>query len=124
MSNWEPFDPATTNDSTPACYAIYIRGELVYVGQTINLAGRMKTHGFSRRGAGPTTTPWGRFFSVSAKRRRVMRYGDWAMVELRLIRRLNPRCNSQHSATRNRNRGGLRPVRRAKQVCMEFDLHH
>ncbi len=38
-------------------------------------------------------TPWGQFNRVVVKVKTSYRYGDWAMRELRLIRRLKPDYN-------------------------------
>jgi hypothetical protein len=57
-----------------ACYAIYVDGRLVYIGQA----------------------PWGSGSRIVVKYRQSRKYGDWAMVELRLIRRLSPSGNRVH----------------------------
>jgi len=87
-SNWIDL----TNHSTrcwpqfPACYVIQEDGVTVYVGQTTNLAARMRQHrcGLLREIKNPRI-----------KVRFGFRFGDWAMRELRLIRRLRPRYNVQ-----------------------------
>jgi excinuclease UvrABC nuclease subunit len=82
--------------NTPAVYAIYIEHTLVYVGQTIDLRNRIAAYKFRYGYANQVITPWGDHkddsgvyikFSTSRK------YGDWAMRELRLIKRLQPQCN-------------------------------
>lgn len=78
----------------PCCYAIYLDGRLSYVGQTQNLRTRLKGYNFHRV-CRSIQTPWGRYKSVVIKYRSSVRYGDWAMVELRLIRRLQPQFNCQ-----------------------------
>ena len=78
----------------PACYAIYADGELVYIGQTHNLRKRLDAHGcVVARYSNSFATAWGIFRGVVVKYRRIDRHGDWAMHELRLIRRLRPRGN-------------------------------
>jgi excinuclease UvrABC nuclease subunit len=98
MSRWHDFDPESVDlPQVPACYAIYVDGEVSYVGQTDNLAKRMSGHGIQpARYSALTETPWGAFRNVRGKYRVSQRYGDWAMVELRLLRRLRPRFNRRH----------------------------
>lgn len=86
---------------------------VLYVGQSTNLRARFRQHALSvpqmpakfrhlPYPAGFTSTPWGVFENVRVKYRPSVRYGDWAMVELRLIRRLRPRFNSCPLAKRAR----------------------
>lgn len=70
-------------------YAIYFDGDLVYIGSGVNLQGRITAHEWFLRHSIDWQTP-GR---VVIKFRRSRRYGDWAMIELRLLRRLSPRLN-------------------------------
>lgn len=77
-----------------ACYVIYIEGELAYIGSTQNLRARFRKHGINfARYSNNIETPWGRCQRISAKIKVSRKYGDWAMDELRLIRRLQPRLN-------------------------------
>lgn len=72
--------------SLPCCYVIFsAAGSVLYVGQTTNLRNRFRTH---RQGK---AFPAGSYF----KARFGERYGDWAMRELRLIKRLRPPMNSR-----------------------------
>jgi hypothetical protein len=90
-----PFDPGV--------YVVFAHGRPIYIGSASRLRARIlnghrvKSMGFS----GWLQTPWGDFqvdksdgfhirFSTSRK------YGDWAMRELRLIRRLRPAQNKNH----------------------------
>lgn len=102
MSRWSRVDPANISSlPTVACvYAIYINGNLVYVGQTVNLRARFREHGFEYSYANDVVTPWGRSRDVFAKFSVSPKYGEWAMRELRLIRRLRPRGNSRGLALR------------------------
>lgn len=78
----------------PACYAIYLEGQLSYVGQTANLRKRLAGHGVEiSRYSDSYKTPWGCFKLVVIKARFGTRFGDWAMRELRLIERLQPPLN-------------------------------
>lgn len=100
-SKWLRFDPlkASQMPPAPACYAIYIDGRLVYVGQTVDLRNRFHLHNF-RFGYKPgVITPWGDVphgTPLLVKARLSERIGDWAMREVRLIRRLKPLHNVHH----------------------------
>ena len=96
---WTPFDPCSARmlPKVPAVYAIYVGAELVYVGQTQNLQGRFHGHNIRPGYGNNTHTPWGSFarelMPVTAKAKVSRRFGDWAMIELRLIKRLRPIFN-------------------------------
>lgn len=86
------------------CYAVYHDGELVYIGSSMNLPGRVAHYlrpptrrrkpivngGARRRQAEVVTT-----MKVSGWKRR----GDWLMREYRLIDRLRPRDNRMFTGT-------------------------
>lgn len=78
---------------SPACYVVYLNGNLSYIGQTSNLFKRFAQYnirfGFGR----DIITPWGSVESVDIKYRPTRKYGDWAMIELRLIKKLQPSQN-------------------------------
>jgi excinuclease UvrABC nuclease subunit len=78
----------------PGCYAIYVDGDLAYIGQTVNLRLRFRRYHFHRDASNDIVTPWGTFKDVKFKICFSRKYGDWAMRELRLIRRLQPRFNT------------------------------
>lgn len=107
---WREFDPLAHVDlplNMPAVYAIYIDGELVYIGQTANLRGRFQTHHLRPGYARNIITPWGDLpgsAKITAKAKPSRRYGDWAMIELRLIRRLRPRLNCTFVNSRHAKR--------------------
>ena len=67
------------------CYCVFDAGRLVYVGQTANLRARFASH----KGEGILPA------SASLKARFADKYGDWAMREIRLIRRLRPPMNTR-----------------------------
>jgi hypothetical protein len=77
----------------PACYAVYLDGSLSYIGQTTNLKKRFLNYGITTGYGDSFVTPWGSFSTVRVKVRYASKYGDWAMRELRLIRRLKPAFN-------------------------------
>lgn len=105
---WIAFNPIDRFGipSRPGVYAIYFDGELVYIGQSWNLRERFFMHKFRPAYTrGVTITPWGNTepgVVVMAKTKLSVRYGDWAMQELRLIRRLKPRFNIKHSCKNGR----------------------
>lgn len=80
-------------------YAVYVGGELVYVGQSGNIANRFSEHNF-RYGYGKNIiTPWGNYpqdTPMVLKIKRSVRRGDYAMWEIRLIHRLQPCFNKMH----------------------------
>lgn len=96
---WEWADEDNRNfPDVPACYAIYIDGEVAYVGQSFRLSSRLSSYHihvnlFGVRADDWWVTPWGKFAHVRIKFKRSRRYGDWLMREARLIRRLKPRFN-------------------------------
>lgn len=67
-----------------ACYVFIIDGACVYVGSSVDLSVRMRQHRNGPKWAGR---------GVTVKYRPSMKYGDWLMRELRLIRRLQPAHN-------------------------------
>ena|SRR3990167_1941 len=79
-----------------AVYAVYLNAELCYIGQSVDLRNRFYEHKI-RYGYGKTIIlPWCDVHDeaeIVIKASTSRRYGDWAMRELRLIRRLKPRFN-------------------------------
>lgn len=92
-SRWIKFETYRLFPRKPACYAIYLDGELAYIGQASDLATRMSSHGIRQGYSELVQTKWGVFKSVIVKARFGDRIGDWAMREIRLIHRLQPRLN-------------------------------
>src|SRR5690349_19063400 len=98
MSAWVKVDPMRWFDvpAKPGVYVFYVGGEVSYVGQSANLRNRISQHNVRPGFARNTITPWGTFpdtVSVGLKIRVSRRFGDWAMWELRLIKRLRPLFN-------------------------------
>lgn len=98
--NWQWIDPfaATSAPHVPGVYAIYLDGKLSYIGQSKDLSARLagyrlraQYNRFSRRVE--AVTPWGRFSTIAVKVRASRRFGDWLMIERRLISRLRPPMN-------------------------------
>lgn len=75
--------------SIPACYVFILRGKVVYVGSTNDLSARLRAHRNRKR-----PTPWV-MNDILVKYRPSKKWGDWAMLELRLIRRLRPIGNEK-----------------------------
>jgi hypothetical protein len=106
-SKWIVVDPTNLMSlpAAPACYVVTVRGVVVYIGQTANLRKRFYEHKF-RFGYSNNSilVPWGECVPIgdlAVKVRHSDRYGDWAMRELRLIRRLQPEQNC-HGSTKKR----------------------
>jgi excinuclease UvrABC nuclease subunit len=88
---WRKYDHDATHllPQCPIVYAIYSSGSLVYIGSTRNLRKRIrghKCHNFKS---------WGGAETITVKARRCRKFGEWLMVELRLINRLKPRYNKE-----------------------------
>ncbi len=73
----------------PGVYAIYADGKLAYIGKSVNVRKRLCEHGIrGNKGRCLFGT-----FEIGLKVKYSKRYGDWAMWELRLLRRLKPSLN-------------------------------
>lgn len=94
-SKWTAYDAPSDVPTDPGCYAVYLNGDLVYVGQSMNVRRRLreKNRFMPSRYSANFETPWG-MGRLKIKVRSSVKYGDWAMVELRLLRRLKPRGNT------------------------------
>jgi hypothetical protein len=75
-------------------YVVIGDGRAVYVGSSTRLRDRLTAHQLGWKELRPLKfkykTPWGIFDSLQVKYRLSVRFGDWAMRELRLIDRLRP----------------------------------
>lgn len=103
-TKWITFDVATLRDTlprVPACYVVYLDGVLSYIGQSVDFGKRISMHGIRLTYGASIATKWGCFKSVVIKARFADRTGDWAMREIRLIKRLQPPLNCAGS-TRKR----------------------
>jgi excinuclease UvrABC nuclease subunit len=87
----------------PRCagvYAVYFDDDLVYIGQSCNVANRFYEHRIRYGYAKNIHTPWSdvpETVRITVKVKPSRRLGDWAMWEIRLIARLQPIYNQQHS---------------------------
>jgi excinuclease UvrABC nuclease subunit len=96
MSKWTTYslDDLTHIPKVAGCYAVYCNKKLIYVGQSTNVNKRIASYEFNyTRYSDSIHTPWGICKSLMIKIRKSVKYGDWAMIELRLIKRLKPRFN-------------------------------
>ena len=93
-SKWVSYDIFTGfPPRKPACYVIYLDGQLSYIGQASDVAKRLSSHGIRVGSSNCVHTKWGAFSGVVVKVRFGDRLGDWAMREIRLIDRIQPHLN-------------------------------
>lgn len=92
---WREIDPYDCRflPNGGGCYAVYGEGGIIYIGQSSNLKVRLLSYRMRPDYGDGYITPWGNFSGFKLKIKPSRRYGDWAMRELRLIRRLRPRFN-------------------------------
>jgi excinuclease UvrABC nuclease subunit len=87
--------------SGPGCYAVFAvyndGTQILYIGSAENLKTRLENgHRIELcRYRDFCKTPWGVFKHIVVKCRVSKRYGDWLMIEARLIRRLQPPGNTR-----------------------------
>ena len=99
-----PKDRKNPLPSRPCVYAVYFDDQLVYVGQTNRLSNRFSEHKFRYGYARDIITPWVDLADSTRFHLKVKfseKYGDWAMWEIRLIRRLQPIYNRHHKTRRS-----------------------
>jgi len=102
MSKWKQYGifPKKTVLPNRACvYAVYFNDLLVYVGQSSSLSNRFSGHAFRYGYAKLIITPWQDIpidTKIKVKAKFSERLGDWAMWEIRLIRKLKPQFNRHH----------------------------
>jgi hypothetical protein len=80
----------------PHVYAIYLDGELAYIGSSQDLSARFGLYKFRQAGEGWSCCIRGEVFQageIAVKIKLCRKYGSWLMAEARLIRRLRPRLN-------------------------------
>jgi excinuclease UvrABC nuclease subunit len=97
LSRWEQLNfsfERTAIPALPGCYVIYLDDELVYVGSTLNLRNRLAAYElYWHCPEDRFSTKWGEYRKVRIKVKIGGKYGEWAMTELRLIRKLKPKFN-------------------------------
>lgn len=75
------------------CYVVISEDRVIYVGQSSDIRKRLANHDIHPSYGSSWITPWGAFNDLVVKLKYPRRYGAWAMIELRLIRRLRPTFN-------------------------------
>lgn len=92
FSRWITAKDNSDLPPVPGCYAIYLKSRLFYVGSTKNLRLRFRGHQIDANRVAYKTFA-GSPKDIQIKYRPSVKFGDWAMVELRLIKRLQPPLN-------------------------------
>jgi excinuclease UvrABC nuclease subunit len=96
-TRWEIALPDRSNVPLgPGVYVFLLNGKTVYVGSSANLAKRLASHLRITRGilSDPPIPIWQQtLLACRIKFKRSRRFGDWLMLEARLIRRLRPAAN-------------------------------
>ena len=98
---WQEVDLMERRRGLPilsCCYALYFDGELKYIGSTNNLRNRFSGHAI-RYGYGRNIiSPWCNVSDeckITIKFKPSRKYGDWTMIESRLVMRLQPEFNQK-----------------------------
>lgn len=108
MSHWITYDASDKSKilDKPGCYVIYLDGQLSYIGQAKSAARRIGSYGIKfGYGSGIFHCVGGadgQARSLLIKIRYSTRIGDWAMREIRLIRKLQPPLNYAHGGKKKR----------------------
>ncbi len=79
--------------NTPGVYVIYGDDQILYIGQSSDVGKRILNHRIRYSYSNYILTPWGKHLSIKIKVSYSKRYGDWAMRELRLIKKIQPPHN-------------------------------
>jgi hypothetical protein len=79
----------------PGVYVMYIDRKLAYVGQSVNILHRLECHRFRWMPDGRLQTRWGYYKKAFIKVKYSQQFGEWAMLEARLIQRLQPYLNQK-----------------------------
>ena len=102
---WSEHNPLSLSkvNNDPCVYCVKIDGIVVYVGSTRRFRSRFYEHKFRYSYGKTVILPWceinvGQTLTVKIKQSR--KYGDWAMDEIRLIRKLKPIYNKAHKNPR------------------------
>ena len=92
---WTTANPKTV-PARPGTYALFSGDQLLYIGSSTDLRGRLKEHGYGARWSSRprkhTATP-----RLRVKIAESRRPGDWLAREYRLIVRLRPPLNRVHA---------------------------
>lgn len=98
MSRWERYELEDCEpENFPAVYVMYFDGMPLYVGSTRFLRKRIFQHAVNyRHYCNGILSPWGEFDTFWMKYRKEKQYGESAMAELRLIKKLRNLRNMRH----------------------------
>lgn len=104
-SRWHVFDCFSKYadiEYRPGVYVAIGDGRPLYVGSAVSLRHRITDHGPFRHRMNEdddlvVDTKWGSFGWFEVRFSYSRKFGDWAMRELRLIKRLRPILNVMHS---------------------------
>jgi excinuclease UvrABC nuclease subunit len=80
----------------PGVYCIYINNEIVYIGSSVNIKKRIGEYKFESHCKKYNITPWqfiDKTLPIFVKISLSKKLGDWAMKEIRLISKLQPKFN-------------------------------
>src|SRR5258706_8686022 len=95
-SKWWLADDLRDLPAVGACYVAYSGDRVMYVGSSGNLRIRMFEHLTGGESARYFKTPhWMNVPDVKVKCKLSNKYGEWRMLELRLIKRLKPPYNTK-----------------------------
>lgn len=85
-------------------YVIFSGPAVVYVGSSVDMVARMSSYQVRRWGKRHCpSVPWAGLPDIKIKVKYTRKYGEWLMVELRLIERLKPKFNRKHKYTQCQN---------------------
>ena len=106
VSKW--LTPRSANEipDLPGVYVLILDKAWIYVGSTSSLAKRLRQHNIRKHepasylytvedAEAKWLTPWGSCRTVKVKIRPTQKFGEWLMIEARLIKRLQPHLNSR-----------------------------
>ncbi len=88
----------------PGVYTVYGDNRIIYIGQSSSIKKRFTSYQirlileeYPNKIYSYKRSPWGTFEDLFIKVSYSKKFGDWAMRELRLIKKLNPPFNTQHA---------------------------
>lgn len=93
---WRRFNPrdSTTLPKGAGVYVVHLHGRAIYIGSSTTLSHRYRQHIHGLRYSEEKN--WPAIMGLKGKYFSSKKFGDWAMIELRLVRRLRPDFNTRH----------------------------
>lgn len=79
--------------AVPGVYVVYSGKTVVYIGSAHNIRNRISSHQVEVRCPGADSHDWRDYPRLRLKYKTFARFGEWLMVEARLIQRLQPASN-------------------------------